>query len=224
MGRISSIRWRSTIAPLVILLTVVAPARSQLKWVRGMLGGELERQGYFYPATESIFSRYRQIASLELTGFLYNPNLLEFHLQSHIMNTNSLITTLATKAKQHDVYFDLYDFSANILQRTDFPISVYAKRNISTSKLRNGFIPTFSNEIVTQVISFRWSPMVSAKLPRTTLLYDSYHSKGLNPVVPLDQRNQNIQLTFDMRGKTTPKSPWNSCKGQGRTISPMLGS
>ncbi|MGC8898844.1 MAG: hypothetical protein ACP5ON_11515, partial [Bacteroidota bacterium] len=201
MGIVSTTYCRPMLAFFVILLTLAASAGAQLKSARGILGGEFERQGYFYPTTQSVFSRYRQIASFELVGFLYNPNLLEFHLQSRIMNTSSLIATLATKARQHDVCFDLYDFSASLLQRTPFPISVHAKRNLSTIELKNGFIPTFYNEIMTQAMSLRWSPAISPRLPRMTFLYDRYDSKGLNPLAPLDQRNQNIQLTFDMSGR-----------------------
>ena len=188
---------------VVIMLSFLAPCASlaQFKSIHGVLGGMLEQEGYFYPTTQSTYSRYRQMIDVEIAGYIYHPNLLDFTLQTQFMNTNTLINNLSANTKQHEMYFSFYNLNGSMFKITNFPLFIYARRNLNTTKSDDEFLPTFYNEILTTEQGFRWSPQIKG-LPRMTFLYDDYASKGTNPLAPLDQRNRNLQLTLELFSKS----------------------
>ncbi len=173
-------------------------AIAQFKSLQGTLGGEYERQRYEYTEAQSNYSTYRQVATLGASGYLYNPSLAEFNVFTRFINSNSLIANRLSSSEQHDIHFNFYDLNAELLKATNFPLSFFARRDISSTTVSGDNIPSFSNRILATSIGTRMSANIGQQLPRITVGYDSYSSKSLNPFLPLEQQQRNAQIGLDM--------------------------
>ncbi len=199
-GRGKFIDSRIPTALLFVLAMVfhrhMAPA--QFKTIQGSIGGQYENQNYTYTGTKSSYDRYRQLVSLGVNGYLYNPNVAEFNLQTRFINTNSTISNVGSISKEHDTYFNYYDISADLLRSTRFPFSVLLKRDMTTFDASAESTPSFSNKILTSGHGFRFSPRLNGGSLNLSFNYDGTRSESLNPLIPLNQFNRHMQLGMDM--------------------------
>ncbi|MBI5470899.1 MAG: hypothetical protein HY961_00995 [Ignavibacteriae bacterium] len=171
---------------------------AQFKTIQGSLGGQYENQNYNFIGTTSSYDRYRQLANVGITGYLYNPNVAEFNLQTRFINTNSTISNVGNTSKERNTYLNYYDFSADLLRSTRYPLSVSLKRDVSTIDVSGEFVPSFSNKILTNGHGFRFSPSLKGGSLNLSFNYDGTKSESLNPLIPLNQFNRTMQLGMDM--------------------------
>ncbi|MEK9137859.1 MAG: hypothetical protein AAB393_12110, partial [Bacteroidota bacterium] len=171
---------------------------AQINSIQGSLGGQYESQNYRYTEAENNISRYRQLANLGISGHLYHNNVAEWNLQTKFINTNSTSTSGSASADQHDMYFTYYDFHADFLRATKVPVSVFLKRDVSSSEVSGESMPTLTNKILTSGYGFRVSPSLNGGSPNVGFTYNNYQSKSLTSLAPLDQVNRNMQLSVEM--------------------------
>jgi hypothetical protein len=191
---------RRCFGAVALLFIVLTPSRAQFKYVHGVLGGEYERFRYNFNDSRSSYSTIREMATFGVGGFLYKPSLAEFSLTTRFINSNSMVTNPVSSTGQHDTYFNYYDATIDFLRNTNIPFSIFARSDATTLDVSGGggVVPSFSNRVRSSSYGGRLGAKLGGKLPNVNVGYDSYSSQSLNPFVPLDYRNRNLQFGMDM--------------------------
>lgn len=189
---------------LLVLFTSVLNGNlySQFKSVSGSVGGEYRKQDYFYSNGKSLYSRFSQLVELQTNGYLYNPNLVEFNLHSQFMNANSSTYYLSSNTKQKENYFDFYDLNIDVLHSSNFPVIIFLRNDLNTSSVEAPFGQTINNQVFTNSKGLIFSPKLNgafnSKISLFTFRYNDTRTYVPNPNIPVDQKNQNFQVSFDI--------------------------
>lgn len=174
---------------------------AQIKNISGSLGAEFRSQNYFYQSSKSMYSKFSQMVDVSAGGYIYNENLINFNLSSSLMNANTNSSNQITDLNLNERLFNFFDINANILQSSNFPVIINFKNNLNTNSVESSFGSIFSNKLITHSKGFMFSPKVNVssrnKVNLFTLRYNDTQSESTNPSVPLNQTNQDVQLSFE---------------------------
>ncbi len=186
---------------LLLAFAATFCARAQLRSIQGMIGGEYERYGYFSSSGDNIRSRFRQLASAQVSGYLFHPDIAEVEVSSRFMNSNGSFLTAGTASTLRERNLGFYDCSVNLLRNNNLPTTLFARREVNTSEVANGYIPSTTTEILNTSAGFRFSPRLGrngSKTPLFSFEYLDYASRSLTPIVPLDQKGKTYTLALEM--------------------------
>lgn len=186
---------------IVFYTAIVSKSFAQFKSISGSVGGEYRKQDYLYKSGQSLYSKFSQIIELQTDGYIYNPNLVEFNLHSQFMNANSTTYYLSSSAKQKENYFDFYNLNINILRNNNFPIMIFLKNDLNTNSVEQQFTSAISNQVFSNSKGLIFSPKLNgalnSKISLFTFRYNDTRIYMPNPNSRLDQKNQDLQLSFD---------------------------
>ncbi len=174
---------------------------AQIKNISGSLGAEFRSQNYFYKSSKSIYSKFSQMIDISSAGYVYNENLINFNFSSSLMNANTNSSNQNTDLSLNERLFNFFDINANILQSSNFPLIINVKNNLNTNSVESPFGSIFSNKLITHSKGFMFAPKINvsgrSKINLFTLRYNDIQSESTNPSVPLNQTNQDVQLSFE---------------------------
>lgn len=174
---------------------------AQIKNISGSLGAEFRSQNYFYKSSKSIYSKFSQMIDISSAGYVYNENLINFNFSSSLMNANTNSSSQNTDLSLNERLFNFFDINANILQSSNFPLIINVKNNLNTNSVESPFGSIFSNKLITHSKGFMFAPKINvsgrSKINLFTLRYNDIQSESTNPSVPLNQTNQDVQLSFE---------------------------
>lgn len=189
---------------LLILITAILDVNlyPQFKSISGLIGSEYRKQDYFYSSSNSFFSRFSQLVELQTNGYLYNPNLVEFNLHSQFMNANSSTHNPSSSIKLKENYFGFYDLNIDALRKSNFPVIVFLKNDLNTSSVEAPFGSTISSQVFTNskglIISPKLNGAFNSKISLFTFRYNDTRTYAPNPNTPVDQKNRDFQVSFDL--------------------------
>ncbi|MHB1687229.1 MAG: hypothetical protein ACYCVH_07635 [Ignavibacteriaceae bacterium] len=187
---------------MVFFTALLSRSYAQFKSLSGSIGGEYRKQDYLYQSGQSLYSRFSQLVELQTNGYLYNPNLVEFNLHSQFMNANSSTYYLSSNTKQKENYFDFYDLNIEILRSSNFPVIIFLRNDLNTNTVKAPFGQTINNQVFTNSKGLIFSPKLNgafnSKISLFTFRYNDTRTYAPNPNTPVDQKNQDFQVSFDL--------------------------
>ncbi len=154
------------------------------------------------------YKTYEQYYLLGLSGYFFSEKFLEFSLQTSLSSFSSTnkANELSQKLKSNN--FNFYNFSATILPRKSFPLTIYASRNRidninSSTHLLSNISRRYSIE--TEMSGLRWKINKNNFLPRMEITFEHRSNKSVANLAPVNQKSDAWSLRLSnssLRGKT----------------------
>ena len=154
------------------------------------------------------YKTYEQYYLLGLNGYFLSKKILEFNLQTSIsdFSTTSHTNELRQKLKTNNLNF--YNFSATILPRESFPLTIYASRNRTDNVNSNeSSLLNISQKysVETKISGLRWKINKNNFFPRTEITFEHRLNKSAYNLLPVNQKSDVWSLRLNnstLKGKT----------------------
>ena len=193
--------WKYSVLICGILVVVCSKGFAQIQNLNGVLGVEFNSQSYSLKTSESVYSKFSQVIDLNTIGYIYNPNLVSFSLNSSFVNGNTSNNYQGNGYKLNEKFYNFFDCKVDMLKSSNFPLSVTVKNSLNTNTVYAPLGGAYYNQYFSKSKGFTFSPKINIngreKLNLFTLRYDDAQSESTNPTLPYEQRNQNLQLAIE---------------------------